>query len=113
VKSHGIGVFALAMFASSAAWAQTQTDLTRNAVAGAQRADAELTQLYHRLKKTPALVAAERAWIAYRDAECRYEHHATPDGSMYPMESAMCAEAITRDRIEVLKRSLREDYGID
>jgi uncharacterized protein YecT (DUF1311 family) len=101
------------MCVSSGAEAQSQSELTQQAVDGARLADAELTQLYHRLKRTQALVLAERAWIAYRDAQCRYEHHATPNGSMYGMETAMCIEALTRDRIEVLKRNLREHYGSD
>lgn len=106
----GLAIIALAICVSPNASAQTQTDLTLRAVAGAKRADAELAQIYRQFKKTQPLILAERAWIAYRDAECRYEHHATPEGSMYGMENAMCIEAMTRDRIKVLKQNLDEQY---
>ena len=90
---------------------QTQTDLNLRSAQEYHAAEAELTAMYAKLKRTPALNAAQRAWIAYRDAECLYEHHATPDGSMYSMEELMCKTKLTRQRIAVLKEAIAEGYG--
>ncbi len=93
------------------AYSQTQTDLNLRSASEYRSADADLTAIYGRLGHTPTLIAAERAWIAYRDAECRYEHHATPEGSMYSMEEAMCKTTLTRERIALLKKATTESYG--
>ena len=90
---------------------QTQTDLNIRTAQGYRAAEAELASIYAKLKRTPALDAAHRSWIAYRDAECLYEHHAGPGGSMYPMEDAMCKTALTRQRIELMKKAVVEGYG--
>jgi uncharacterized protein YecT (DUF1311 family) len=90
---------------------QTQTDLNLRSAQEYRAAEAELTSTYGKLKRTPALNAAQRAWIAYRDAECLYEHHATPDGSMYSMEESICKTKLTRQRIAVLKDAIAEGYG--
>lgn len=88
---------------------QEQASADGRAERSAAESDAELTKLYHQLPRTPALVSSERAWIAYRDTECRYEHHADPSGAMYAGETATCAEAMTRQRIEVLRRAIAEN----
>lgn len=43
---------------------------------------------YAKLEKTKELVAAERAWITYRDAECAYQVKAVEGGSMAPLVHA-------------------------
>jgi uncharacterized protein YecT (DUF1311 family) len=89
----------------------TQMEMTACEAADLQRTETQLTALYAKFKPVPPeLRTAERAWIAYRDAECAYEHHASPDGSMYPMEEAMCRTALDRQRIEVLRSDLKEKY---
>ncbi len=93
--------------------AQSQSDLTINAAASSARAETALSSALRQLPATPALVASQRAWAAYRDAECRYAHHATPAGSMYGMETAMCREAMARQRLAVLRRNIAEGYGAE
>ena len=102
-----VGLTPGVQFASS----QTQTDMNLRSANEYRAAEAELTAMYAKLKQTPTLNAAQRAWIAYRDAECLYEHHATPAGSMYSMEESMCKTALTRQRIEVLKKAVAEGYS--
>jgi len=83
---------------------QTQTDMTICAVGEYNKADAELNasykQIMTRLKDDPEtaklLVAAEKAWMAFRDAECTFANAGTDGGSIHPMLVAECREAITR-----------------
>lgn len=55
-----------------------------------------------------ALLAAEHAWIAYRDAECSYEPYSAFGGTMQPMIGSMCKARITRARIAELKATLSQ-----
>jgi len=102
----GPAIIALATVAG-AAWADcpgvTQADMNQCAAADYRKADAELTRAYRKLEKTPELRAAERAWIAYRDAECAYEAAPNQGGSIAPMVTSMCLAARTRERIAVLR----------
>lgn len=82
----------------------TQADLSARALAEYRAADAEMTRVYRSLQRTPVLIAAQRAWILYRDAHCLWDHDATPDGSMYGMEEAMCKTRLTRERTKILQR---------
>lgn len=90
---------------------QTQTDLTICAVDNFNEADAELNATYKqmtdRLKTEPdtlkLLVAAQRAWIGFRDAECTYATQGTVGGTIHPMLEAECREGLTRKRIGDLK----------
>lgn len=99
--------------AADCAKATTQTDL--NACAGQARgaADAALNAAYGDLVKEPSMAdrldrlrAAERAWVAYRDAQCAYEGAEYQGGSMQPMVVDGCAEALTERRTAALRKAL-------
>lgn len=85
----------------------TQADLSTQAAAQYAVADAEMTRVYRSIERSPALMQAQRAWLAYRDAHCRWDHDATPAGSMYGMEEAMCKTGLTRERTRVLRGASR------
>ena len=55
------------------------------------------------------LLAAQRAWITYRDAHCRSEAYDFRGGSMEPLIDATCKRHLTELRTEEL-RSLAETY---
>lgn len=82
-------------------------------------ADAELNTAYKqivaRLAGDPdglaALRAAERAWVAFRDAECAFQSSGVEGGSIYPMVQAGCLEGLTRDRLEALNGYLACEEG--
>ena len=84
-----------------------------------KKADADLNAVYKRLQDrksddedaAKALVEAERAWTAFRDAECRFDSADNLGGSIYPMVYADCLERLTRTRIEQLDRYLRCEEG--
>ena len=55
-----------------------------------------------------ALMASQRAWLAFRDAECKWQGFAAHGGSMEPMLVNMCAAKLTRDRIKQLQTGVSE-----
>ncbi len=81
--------------------------------------DAELNNLYkqirHRLKDDPdatkLLVSAQKAWVAYRDAECAFSGSGASGGGIYPMLVAQCRGDVTRSRIQDFKRYMSCEEG--
>jgi uncharacterized protein YecT (DUF1311 family) len=103
--------------------AQTQMAMTECAGRDANAADAALNRQYaitmaamkkadmgldrktdHDISYSAALLAAQRAWIVFRDAECRSEAFAMRGGSGQPMLAYNCAATLTRTRIAQLKQ---------
>jgi uncharacterized protein YecT (DUF1311 family) len=87
-----------------------------------QQADSELNALYrqitNRLKgdgdaaeTLKALVAAQRAWVAFRDAECAFVGSGTIGGSVHPMIVASCRAGLTEKRIADFKAFLKCQEG--
>lgn len=84
-----------------------------------KKADAALNAVYKKLQSRKLddeeaqkrLVDAERAWVAFRDAECSFDAADNLGGSLYPAVYAECLERITRARIEQLERYLRCEEG--
>ena len=70
-------------------------------------ADAELNRLYQklesRLMRRPEakqeLVAAQRVWIAFRDAECRFAASGVQGGSIYQQVYQGCLQDLTQARV--------------
>ena len=60
---------------------------------------------------TGRLLAAERAWIAYRDAECAFSASGSAGGSLYPMLIASCEAALTNRRNSDLRAYLQCTEG--
>jgi len=50
-----------------------------------------------------ALLAAQRAWLRYRDAECAPANNPFQGGSAEPMAADQCLSALTRQRTERLR----------
>ena len=69
-----------------------------------QAADAKLNQAYKDLvgrnddKGRKLLQVAQRAWIAFRDAECAYTTADSEGGSIHPMEVSQCLTELTEQR---------------
>jgi uncharacterized protein YecT (DUF1311 family) len=75
-------------------------------------ADAELNRVYAALQRKAdprgrtLLRLAQRAWIAYRDAECRFRASESEDGTLYPIELLSCRTDLTKERARELRRAL-------
>lgn len=72
-------------------------------------------QIEHRLADDPGaksrLVHAQRAWIAFRDAECAFQSSGEDGGSAAPTVIALCKAALTADRTGQLKTYLNCEEG--
>ena len=98
---------------------QSQQGLNRCANAAYQKADEALNGAYktilRRLKDDAAtaklLVAAQKAWIAFRDAECAFADSENAGGSIYPMVYAECLERLTEARTSALRLYLKCGEG--
>ena len=98
---------------------QTQADMTICAGKDYEKADKQLNAEYQKLRKllterdkaadadgkgaTDALVTAQRAWVAFRDANCGLSGFQARGGSMEPMLISSCLADMSRKRADELK----------
>ncbi|WP_179404991.1 lysozyme inhibitor LprI family protein [Burkholderia guangdongensis] len=98
-----------------------QDQATMNACAeqAYRKSDAELNRVYQsvtaRVRNNNALsqkfVAAEQAWIAFRDAECGFSSAGVEGGSAFPAVMTTCLDDLTKARTESLQGYLSCDEG--
>jgi len=95
-------------------FAQTQTEMNKDAADSYKKADLELNEVYKKIMieyKSDTLFiknlkTSQRIWITFRDAELKMEY---PDrvhgyyGSIHPVCVAMYLEQLTNERIKTLK----------
>jgi uncharacterized protein YecT (DUF1311 family) len=113
--------------AGSPCWktAMAQSEMNRCADLDARQADADLNRVYRELlsklksddNATKKLRAAQRAWLAFKDAHLQ-ELYPVKDkqaeyGSMYPMCYAQVATAMTKQRTVQLRRMLDDKDPCD
>lgn len=53
-----------------------------------------------------AMKTAQRAWIAYRDAQCEFEAYEVFGGTAQPMVGSLCLARLTGERIELFRSIL-------
>lgn len=98
---------------------QDQSSMTRCAGIDYEKADTDLDKLWPAVKAraeendkgasaedggyVKALLASQKAWIAFRDAECTWQGFVSHGGSMEPMLVNGCLATLTRERIQQLK----------
>lgn len=96
-----------------------QSSMTRCAGIDYEKADKELNKLWPEVKAraeendkgasaedggyAKALLASQKAWIAFRDAECTWQGFVSHGGTMEPMLVNGCLATLTRERIQQLK----------
>ncbi|WP_435037508.1 lysozyme inhibitor LprI family protein [Pseudomonas neuropathica] len=101
--------------------ANASDQATMNQCAGQdfKAADNELNTVYQqvtgRLKDNPdgkkLLVSAQRAWLGFRDAECKFSSSGVTGGSVYPWVYSSCLTGVTKVRVEALKQYLKCEEG--
>ena len=101
---------------STGAFAQTQAQMTQKAIDEFNKVDAQLKATYERaLKDLDAdarakLESAERAWIAYRDAEAEFEaNNLAGNGTMMTQIRYSVRTELTHARIEQLKEAVKKE----
>jgi uncharacterized protein YecT (DUF1311 family) len=111
-----VGLAFLTTPALAACPGNTQSEMNTCAEADYRAIDGQLTKAYATVKKevadvpasAAALIKAERAWIAYRDAECAFVAGQYEGGSMQPQQFYGCMYEATKDRIRVLKEDIQQ-----
>jgi uncharacterized protein YecT (DUF1311 family) len=94
--------------------AQSQAEMNREAAAAFQKADAQLNKVYAQVvakldeEGQAKLKAAQRAWIAFRDAQAELEADAMRDGTGATALRSEASAALTVKRTESLKEFLKE-----
>ena len=112
------------LFAAHCSWAASYDDC-RAAAGGVdprlkacdgsemQARDTELNQSYRDLlaaipaSRQTELRSAERAWVAFRDAECAFRASADAGGSDASLIESGCRLEVTAERIGQLKKALK------
>jgi uncharacterized protein YecT (DUF1311 family) len=99
-----------AFAAAGSAVAQSQHEMNRQAEADFEKADSELNRVYKKVLSDldadgqKKLKAAQRAWIAFRDAQAEFDADSEArGGSMYTMIYYGGLARLTRDRIKQLR----------
>ncbi|MGS0891167.1 lysozyme inhibitor LprI family protein [Burkholderia stagnalis] len=99
--------------------APDQAAMTACADRAYKQSDAELNRTYQAVTArlhdarplAEKLVNVQRAWLAYRDAECNFSSTNAEGGSVYPMVVSMCLDDLTKERTEALKAYLSCEDG--
>lgn len=88
---------------------QTQSEMNICAGISYQNADKKLNQVYQRLlpkletSRRQKLVAAQQAWLKFRDASCAFEKSEVEGGTMAPMIYGGCMATLTEQRTKQLQ----------
>jgi uncharacterized protein YecT (DUF1311 family) len=96
--------------------ATTQFEMNKCADKDYRAADKALNEAYRNVLAAQQgddakLKAAQRAWIAFRDAECTFRTADDEGGSIQPMDYAMCMTTLTRERTKQLRDYLGCEKG--
>ena len=90
---------------------QTQSEMNQCAIDEFKKADAELNKVFQQLlsktDRQEKLKAAQRAWIAFRDADCEYDAAEAEGGTMEPTLRYSCYATATKTRTNQLRASLK------
>ncbi|KWA82725.1 hypothetical protein WL29_26285 [Burkholderia ubonensis] len=99
--------------------AADQASMSACAERAYRKSDAELNRAYEAVTArvranrplAEKLVSAQRAWVAYRDAECGFSSAGAEGGSVHPMVVSMCLDDLTKARTESLQGYLSCEEG--
>jgi uncharacterized protein YecT (DUF1311 family) len=95
--------------------AQTQAAINECSKLSYQNADKKLNKVYQQLSsnlnrtRKPKLIAAQQAWIKFRDNNCEFEKSAYEGGSIAPSIYFSCLENTTNERTQKLQEYLKPD----
>ncbi|MBD2410039.1 hypothetical protein FACHB389_07620 [Nostoc calcicola FACHB-389] len=95
--------------------AQTQTEINECSRLSYQNADKKLNAAYQQLvpkldrTRKQKLIAAQQAWIKFRDTTCEFERSEYEGGSIAPTIYFGCLENTTKERTQQLQEYLKSD----
>ncbi|MCC5623339.1 lysozyme inhibitor LprI family protein [Nostoc sp. CHAB 5715] len=94
---------------------QTQIAINECAKLSYQKADKRLNQVYQQLLPTletsrkQKLIAAQQAWLKFRDSNCEFKRSRYEGGSIAPSIYSGCLENTTKLRTQELQEYLKSD----
>ncbi|BCL35563.1 lysozyme inhibitor LprI family protein [Nostoc sp. MS1] len=94
---------------------QTQLEINRCSQLAYENADKKLNQAYKQLlpklkrPRQQKLIAAQQAWIKFRDTSCEFERSGYEGGSIAPSVYLNCLEKLTKQRTQQLQEYLQPD----
>lgn len=92
---------------------QTQKELNACAVKEYEEADAELNKIYQHVisqlgkEQRSQLRIAQREWVKFRDAHCKFVSMESSGGTMYQTLYYECLKSVTESRIAHLEKALK------
>ncbi len=98
----------------ASAHAQTQAQMNNQAFAEFKKADSELNKIYSQVvarldaEGKEKLKTAQRAWVAFRDAQAELDADVSRGGTMVPLLRASSMTDTTQSRIKQLRDYLKE-----
>ncbi|CAN7390858.1 MULTISPECIES: lysozyme inhibitor LprI family protein [Ensifer] len=115
----GLVGLAPAAWADDCANASDQATMNECADKSLKASDTELNTLYKQIEArlkddqdtTKLLIAAQKAWIAFRDAECDFSAAGVTGGTAYPMIVLLCRDNLTQNRVKDFKGYLSCQEG--
>ena len=96
---------------------QTQTELNICSGVDYQQADKQLNQVYNQVRdklsanRRQQLIVAQRAWISFRDADCKFARSAVEGGTMAPLIFNNCLQDMTKKRTLELNSYLQNQMA--
>ncbi len=122
IRSHSLVLsLALGLLAAAPAAAQTQAQMNQTAATQYRLADATMAGQWRRTYAAmkardgrdrsrgggfgyaAATLASQRAWLAFRDAQCTIEGGEFAGGSMQPLAQIQCKTRLTNERTTQLR----------
>jgi uncharacterized protein YecT (DUF1311 family) len=103
--------------AASCGEAQIQSEMNQCFSADYKEADKALNSAYQKVQKLTSgeqrnlLQSSQKKWISYRDADCKFQTYKSSDGSVSPMNTAICLQAKTEQRTKELESMLNCPEG--
>ncbi|WP_138504827.1 lysozyme inhibitor LprI family protein [Nostoc sp. PA-18-2419] len=95
--------------------AQTQVAINECSRLSYQNADKKLNTVYQQLlpklerNRKQKLIAAQQAWIKFRDSSCEFEESQYEGGTIAPTIYFGCLENTTKERTQQLQQYLKSD----
>ena len=95
----------------------SQTDMNLCTIDYVKKAELELDAVYKKLMKKISpkgqtkLLAAQNAWIAYREKQCEFNTLASLDGSVHPTVVSYCYADLAHQQTKTLQQQLECEEG--
>jgi uncharacterized protein YecT (DUF1311 family) len=94
--------------------AETQYQMNMNSAKEFEKADKELNSVYKQLMDKldndgrQSLIASQKAWVSYRDADSSFQSFPNKGGTIYAMAYTQAETVHTKDRIAALKQFMQD-----